>query len=188
MNSKDLSFLMGKRLKEQRQKRKLSHIALSEAIKEKYGVSISKDSLINYEIDSEYRGKPFSNNGMKTEYLRCLADYYGISADYLLGLSNVPDRNKDIDTINKELGFTSPAANQLFQLSPAERRFLCDLLEKADCLKDIALSYELLKNHISYEKALEAANECPEADRWRNDLEYIKFTLSRSFLKFVEKD
>lgn len=86
MNSKERSFEMAKRLKALRDEKGLSHVSLSKELKEKYGISISKDSLINYEIseDNRTRAQDFPNLKMKVEYLLVLADYYGVSTDYLL--------------------------------------------------------------------------------------------------------
>ncbi len=87
------SFDMARRLKKLRKDRGLSHTSLSTAIKEKYGISIGKDSLQNYEKTDPFHDKAYSNNGMKAESVRCLAEFYGVSADYILGLTNDPNRN-----------------------------------------------------------------------------------------------
>ena len=83
---------MADRLKRLRESRNLSHDRLSQTIAEQYkeyGVSISRDSLINYEKAND------KNLGMRAECLRCLADFYGVSTDYLLGISDekTPDTN-----------------------------------------------------------------------------------------------
>lgn len=44
---------------------------------------------MNYETTDQHHTKAYKNNGMKVEYLRILADYYGVSTDWLLGLSNI---------------------------------------------------------------------------------------------------
>ena len=86
MNSKERSFEMAKRLKVLREEKGLSHVSLSKELKEKYGISISRDSLINYEIseDNRTRAQDFPNLKMKVQYLLALADFYGVSTDYLL--------------------------------------------------------------------------------------------------------
>lgn len=91
-NSK--SFVMAQHLKELRNEKGLSHESLRKALMEKYKVDISIDSLKNYEVSTEHHKKAYKNEGMRVEYLRCLADFYNVSADYLLGLS--PTRSKDI--------------------------------------------------------------------------------------------
>lgn len=95
MNMENLSLITARRLKAKRKAKKISHETLSREILEKYGVKISKDSLMIYEVEDRYHNRAFANNGMKVEYLRILADYYNVSTDWLLGLTNieVPDGN-----------------------------------------------------------------------------------------------
>ncbi len=81
------SFTLGTRLKALRTEKGLSHETLSNALKEKYQISISTDSLQNYEVSEPNHSKSRKNLGMRIEYLRAFADYYGVSTDYLLGIS-----------------------------------------------------------------------------------------------------
>lgn len=113
MDNKDLSLKMAKRLKEERQNKNLSHISLSKALKENYGIDISKDSLQNYEVSSEAHTKSYTNNGMRIEYLRCLADFYCVSTDYLLGLSEIRTRNETIQAIHNQTGLSQKAIVRL---------------------------------------------------------------------------
>ena len=86
MNRQELSFEMGSRLKSLREEKHLSYQELADALLDKYGIKISKDSLRDYEICSDYRSKAKSlpNLGMRTEYLIALSDFYEVSTDYLL--------------------------------------------------------------------------------------------------------
>ena len=90
MDKKIISFTLGTRLKELRQKQGLSHVQLSNQLKDKYGISVSRDSLMAYEVADDTRSKAdkLPNLGMRVEYLYCLADFYGVSLDYLLGVSD----------------------------------------------------------------------------------------------------
>ena len=108
--SKTNSLIMAERLKQLRKERKLSHVALSTALNQAYGIDISRDSLMSYEVTDPNHSKPYKNEGMRVEYLRCLADFYGVSADYLLGLTNDPSREPSaID----ELGLSPQAIAKL---------------------------------------------------------------------------
>lgn len=98
------SVIMAERLKRLREDRKLSHVALKEALTNKYGIEISRDSLMNYEVVNPKSDKYKKNDGMRVEYIRCLADFYGVSADYLLGITD--------DTTTK------PAAVDELKLTP----------------------------------------------------------------------
>lgn len=108
-----ISFLIASRLKSERTRAKLSHAKLSEAIQEKYGISISIDSLKGYEVDTANKTKTGSNKGMRIEYLYCLADFYGVSTDYLLGISNSRSRNTEIRTISNATGLSDKAILKL---------------------------------------------------------------------------
>lgn len=79
------SFIMAERLRQLRERKGLSHEKLSKALFDQYDVKISSDSLINYEVVKANHTKAYKNQGMRVEYLRCLADFYGVSADYILG-------------------------------------------------------------------------------------------------------
>jgi len=87
MDWKSRSFEMAKKIKTLRENRGISHEKLSVQLKEQYGLSVHKDSLITYEISDEFRSraKKLSNLKMKSETLFCLADFYGVSVDWLLG-------------------------------------------------------------------------------------------------------
>lgn len=100
------SIEMAKRLKELRKERNLSHVKLSEALREKYNIGISKDSLIAYEVTSATHDKASANQGMRVEYLRCLADFYGVSTDYILGIEPIKTSEPDIRTAAKCTGLT----------------------------------------------------------------------------------
>ena len=74
------------RLKRLRESKKLSHDKLSDEIEDRYGVHIDKKTLINYEKAETLSSKPDAVKGMNITRLTALADYYGVSTDYLLGV------------------------------------------------------------------------------------------------------
>lgn len=92
MDRQGISFILGKRLKSLREEHGLSHEKLINLLNEKYGISISRDSVMAYEISDETRSKSckLPNLGMRVEYLYCLADFYGVSIDYLFGNTDIP--------------------------------------------------------------------------------------------------
>lgn len=93
MDKKNISFTFGTRLKELRQECGLSHVQLRDQLKDRYGISVSRDSLMAYEVADDTRSKAekLPNLGMRVEYLYCLADFYGVSLDYLVGNSDYYD-------------------------------------------------------------------------------------------------
>lgn len=140
------SLIMAKRLKELREKKKLSHVSLAKVLKEQYGIDVSRDSLMAYEVSDPNNTKAYRNDGMKVEYLRCLAEFYGVSVDYLLGYTNDPNRNPGMVD---DLGL-SPEAVKLLTVFCKENAFhncmkgLNRLLEDgslyllAGCMQDLS--------------------------------------------------
>ena len=68
---------------------KLTHEELAKRISAEYGVSIHPDTLKFYEL-SKSSTKRYNNLGMKLETLVILADFYGVSADYILKTDYLP--------------------------------------------------------------------------------------------------
>lgn len=109
------SFVMADRLRLLRESKKLSHEKLSKTLSEKYGIKISSDSLMNYEVSREEHSKKYKNMGMRVEYLYCLADFYGVSTDYLLGLAENPVPDQSIQAVCQYTGL-SPATAELLHV------------------------------------------------------------------------
>ena len=115
MNKQDISFIMGRRLKELREERVLSHDRLKDQLKEKYGISVSRDSLMAYEISDEKRSKAskLPNMGMRAETLYFLADFYGVSLDYLLGKTDEQTTDIDVRGICEKTGLSAKSVEIL---------------------------------------------------------------------------
>ena len=100
------SFVMAKHLKQLREEKGLSHDKLSKALHDQYDVKISSDSLMNYEVADKNHSKALKNQGMRVEYLRCLADFYKVSTDYLLGLTEIKSPDYSISATVQITGLT----------------------------------------------------------------------------------
>ena len=98
------SFIMAERLRELRESHGLSHAKLSSELNTQYGIKISDDSLMNYEVSNEFHTKARKNMGMRVEYLRYFSDFYNVSTDYLLGLTDTKTTNKDVQTVCRVTG------------------------------------------------------------------------------------
>lgn len=115
MDKKILSFTVGERLKALRLERNLSHEKLCKQMEYKYKISISRDSLIAYEIADETRAKAskLPNLGMRLEYLYCLADFFGVSLDYLVGKTDIKVPDCNIQFICKYTGLSEDSIETL---------------------------------------------------------------------------
>lgn len=108
------SFIMAKRLKQLREEKGLSHEKLSKVLLDQYDVKISSDSLMNYEVADVNHTKVGKNQGMRVEYLRCLAGFYEVTADYLLGNSDIRSNNPDVKMIVDNTGLSETNANLIW--------------------------------------------------------------------------
>lgn len=115
MDKQEISFVLGKRLKELREERGLSHVDLIKQLNERYGVAVSRDSVMAYEISDETRAKAskLPNMGMRVEYLYCLADFYGVSLDYLLGRTDEKTIDIDVRSICEKTGLSKESVEIL---------------------------------------------------------------------------
>ena len=84
--------LIAKRLKELRNEKKISQETLSEQLENMECITISARQIQNIEntsqIQDEFSSKKHAVFGLRTETLYALAKYYGVSVDYILGLSD----------------------------------------------------------------------------------------------------
>ena len=152
MTKEEQSVKMGKRLKALREEtplngKKMSHEKLKEKLKEIYGVEISRDSLMNYEVSDVNHSKFGTNLKMNVEYLNCLSSFYGVSTDYLLGRSDAKTANEDIQVACKTTGLSSDAIESLrFDHSQSKRR---DIFAFEDFLiKESYVSFWAVQMHL----------------------------------------
>ena len=115
MERQNISFTLGERLKKLREERDLSHDKLIKQLYEKYNISLSRDSVMAYEIADEFRAKAskLPNLGMRVETLYYLASFYGVSVDYLLGKTDEPVPNITIRTICEQTRLSPEAVEKL---------------------------------------------------------------------------
>lgn len=105
--------LIATRIKTLRKSKNLSHQTLANELSQKYKIKISKDSLIQYEITDEYHAKWDKVKGMNIEYLYCIADYFKVSTDYLLGNTPNPTQDKNLDAVCKYTELSEKAIEKI---------------------------------------------------------------------------
>lgn len=115
----DISSVFAQRLKSLRESRGLTLAGLSKALTEKYGIQISKESLTNYEVVDSFHSKARKNEGMSVKYLRCLADFYGVTTDYLLGRTKAKTWDEKILKIQTMTGLNEYSAARLTECQQA---------------------------------------------------------------------
>ena len=106
--------LIARRLRELRQQKGLSHAKLADILSEKYNISISKTSLLSYE-NTNADDSRVGNRRMNVEFLDCLADFYGVSTDYILGRKDISSNDDSTLTICSSTGLSEYVATRLQQ-------------------------------------------------------------------------
>lgn len=195
----DFTEVLADRLRELRKEKGLSWDSLAETLKAQYEIQIHRDTLKFYEAKKGH-SKAGNNRAMKAEYLYCLADFYGVSVDYLLGRTDTRSPDADIKAVCEFTGLSEQAVTSLKAYSKKSVSFISEFLEKAE-ITHIALLYENLKRYRkklhTYEqigsridkssttaadlgmmKQLLNAKEQAEFDRWK---------LERSIMTILDK-
>lgn len=147
MDKQEVSFTLGNRLKNLREDHGLSHDKLKKQLSEKYGISVSRDSLMAYEISEETRAKAskLPNLGMRVEYLYCLADFYGVSLDYLLGKSTVPVPDGTVSKVCEYTGLSENAVVFLNKVSKCRiSKIICKIVD-ALLNKESTMSFSFIR-------------------------------------------
>ena len=104
--------LTKERLEDLRKEKKLSFEQLSKQLAER-GVNISHTNLKNYEINDPVHPLYGRTRSMGIEYLVAFADFYDVSVEYLLGLSN--SRKQEYHNISEQLGLCDKAIEELIR-------------------------------------------------------------------------
>lgn len=109
------SILLSKRLKELREEKKLSHEKLCEQLQQA-GVKVGLQSLKNFEVTEKRHSKFEAAKGMKAETLFNLAEFYGVSVDYLLGRTEIKSIDNKVQAACEVTGLNEEAINNLVYL------------------------------------------------------------------------
>lgn len=149
MDKDAISADLAKKLRGLRKAKGLDYQGLSDALQERYGIAVSKDSLKNYETGPNH-SKSGSNIVMRLEYLIYLADFYDVPVEYLLTPGNEnPLRGDDVQAAGRYTGLHSAALNLLH----LDDRCVSDAINAACASKESQADFFLLCS------ALERMNE-----------------------------
>lgn len=111
--------LTKERLEDLRKEKKLSFEQLSKQLAER-GVNISHTNLKNYEINDPVHPLYGRTRSMSIEYLVAFANFYDVSVEYLLGLSN--SRKQEYHNISEQLGLCDGAIEELIRCKEDSNR------------------------------------------------------------------
>lgn len=116
------SVKIAQRLRTLRESAGLNPEQLSRAIYEKSGVKIGRNSIINYEVGESYNTKTDKNLGMRSEYVIAFADFYGVSTDYILCLTDIPNIDTNMQAVHKFTGLSAGAISKLQDIYEKNRK------------------------------------------------------------------
>ena len=105
--------VIARRLKEAREKSGITQDEVSALLLEKYDVSISTSSIKNYEIEHSTPGRPMRVGSMSTEVLQGVSKLYGVSSDYLLGLTDIKTKDTELAAVCEYTGLGEKAVKKL---------------------------------------------------------------------------
>ena len=116
------------RLKALREEKKISHQDLSEK------TDINKQSLINYEKAGKDDGREIGTRvdafcGMSVNNAVALAKTFGVSTDYLLGLSSVRSPDVDVQAVCNYTGLSQSAVERLHSLNSEYQAIASNIIE-----------------------------------------------------------
>lgn len=118
-----------KKLRETARTDKISQAALVDELGKK-NIDVSIDSLKSYEV-KENHSKEYSNYRMSVETLCGLADFFGVSTDYLLGRTEIKNANPNIKAVCELIGLSEESV-ELLMREKANR--FSDNAHVIDCL------------------------------------------------------
>lgn len=120
---KQMKTSLATRLKKLRESKRLSHEKLAKQLKDKQNITISKQTLINYEIShvDDYTTKSTAGFGMNITYLWGIARFFGVTTDYLLGLKKAPIHEEE-DICNRT-GLSIEAVQKLLYVGAVHNKF-----------------------------------------------------------------
>ncbi len=104
------NLTLGEKVKDLRKEKKLTLKELSEAIEKKTGVNIAPSTLSDLEKygDSERKSKePLLST------LKAIAEFFGVSIDYLAGYTEAKSPQTEIQAIHRFLGLSETSINLL---------------------------------------------------------------------------
>lgn len=146
-----------------------SYAELSKKIFEKTGVHISHTQLCKYE-NNELSGK--DNDIMNIKNACAIANFYEVSLDYILGISEAKTNDIDVKTICEKTGLSAECVNMLLDNENVYRQTNCmdDLSYFLSDFSFVMIVVQLCRYRLLGRAIEDAVNKNP-------DLELISFEL-----------
>lgn len=154
MFNDDTSTVISQRIKDLRKERGLSQEKLYEQLQAS-GIKISLNSLKYYETTEKHHTKFDQVNGMNIKFLYDLAEFFGVSTDYLLGLTETPTRNEDVQKACTTTGLSEKAVLSLQSMSKTLDKELDFIIESPQFKEMARILYKAKINQDILEPTIE---------------------------------
>ena len=158
------------RLKRCRNAKKLSHEKLAKELKEKHDLDISAQALKNYEVSTIYHARATTGFGMNILFLWTFAKYFEVTTDYLLGLSEFPEVNEDMQAATKKTGLKPKTINKIRELTRKGQD--SDGKSASDCIYPMHVVLGDIIEHKDFNLAMQSLYQLGNSIL-RNDTEYV---------------
>ncbi|WP_303820126.1 helix-turn-helix domain-containing protein [Ruminococcus flavefaciens] len=154
MFNDDTSTVISQRIKEERKKRGLSQEKLHEQL-QALGIKISLPALKSYETVEKHHSKFNSVDGMNIKFLYNLAEFFGVSTDYLLGLTETRTPDVDVQKACITTGLSEKAVLSLQSMSKTLDKELDFIVESPQFKEMARILYKAKMNQDILEPTLE---------------------------------
>ena len=147
------SSIIASRLKDLREESGLSLNKLANKLPPIGDKSISAEILRKYECYQNKKKKSPANIGMSARVLHTLADFYGVSTDYILGRTDIKSPDMSIEAIVEYTGLTEESIIYLHHLKSGDSAQI--LLNDAAAILEHDIMFRFKSNPTRYALASE---------------------------------
>ena len=116
--------LTARRLRELRLEKGFSSVEkVANTLSERYGAGFSKDTLGNYERICDDASTRTNAGGMPIRTVYCLSEFYGVSVEYILGLSDNRTKDTELAAVCEYTGLSEECISCLRHKRESTSRF-----------------------------------------------------------------
>lgn len=113
---------------------------------------------MNYEVSDGFHTRKGSNKGMRVEYLRYFSDFYNVSTDYLLGLTEIKSPDDVVRAACSETGLQDKNIAALMGFSyptqPEQTKYLHEMVNEF-----ISFAVGAISNYMAFRKYISLDNQ-----------------------------
>lgn len=151
------SSIIATRLRSLREERKLSRNNLADGLSSECNQSLTVESIRKYESYQNTNNGDPPNTVMSVKNLHALADFFGVSTDYILGRTDVKSADMSIQAIVEYTGLTEESIIFLHQLKSGYSQEV--LLDNLVSILEHDIIFRIKSDPTHYELASEMFDE-----------------------------